>query len=383
MTNLNLSFSYILLNPHTLKQSTIYSSLSSSSIPEILTLLKEYVVLDDDSKSSNFVLSLGPEFNESDTEESKDGEDSDDVFLSRYPTLIDLFEAYNKFIESDEGQNSSFPSLASVLTILPRLQPRLYSISSSSIASPRQVEITVGVVHATTADGVVIKGVCSNYIASLRPGVDRANISIHQSSFRGPPKLTDPMIMVGAGTGLAPMLGFVQDRAIKLREQKSPDAKLESHLFFGCRSEDEAIYKEKLEGYDASGVLDLHMALSRSKSQPKLYVQGAITQFGEHLAKVLMDDNCHYYVCGDAKMGDHCYEACVEVLRKFNHMSRVQATQHLKRMRVEDRWQYDLWGVSTAMDDSYADAMKNIRKARGDRKVRVSIVLSCACRCSV
>ena len=94
--------------------------------------------------------------------------------------------------------------LANVLSVLPRLQPRMYSISSSSLSSPGIVEITVGVVHTRTKAGVKSAGVCSNYLARLEPNKDRARISVRESGLRGPEDLVDtPMVMVGAGTGIA------------------------------------------------------------------------------------------------------------------------------------------------------------------------------------
>jgi hypothetical protein len=87
-------------------------------------------------------------------------------------------------VEQD-GSSENIP-LADILAILPRLQPRLYSLSSSSITSPTVVETFVGVVHAHTNDGVHIAGVCSNYLARLKPMHVRACISIRTSSFRVP-----------------------------------------------------------------------------------------------------------------------------------------------------------------------------------------------------
>jgi len=348
-------------------QANVTLSLSSASVNDMVMLLKEHTsMMENNAKVADFVGSLDKLIAEG--EKHNDG-GSMESFLSLYPTLVDLLEAYKRSTKSvDERGVGSVPSIAYVLPILPRLQPRLYSISSSNVSSPRHVEITVGVVHATTDDGVVIKGVCSNYIAGLSPGTDGAHVSIHQSSFRAPRNLESPVILVGAGTGLAPMMGFVQDRAIALKKEGNTDLDgLECHLFFGCRSEEEAIYKQKLDEYERSDVLKLHLALSRSKVQPKMYVQDAVERCGEHLASLLIDENCHYYVCGDARMGDECYEAFVNVLRKFCKMSRIQAVNHLKRMRVEERWQYDLWGVSTAMDESYAASKELTRKKRASR----------------
>lgn len=136
-------------------------------------------------------------------------QDAMDAFLSLYPTLVDLLEEFTPIVEAS-GPDKSIP-LAHILAIVPRLHPRLYSISSSSTTSPSIVEVSVGVVHAITKDGVQIAGVCSNYLARLKPMQDRARVSIRTSSFRGPKDIiNNPMVMVGAGTGLAPMMGFLQ-----------------------------------------------------------------------------------------------------------------------------------------------------------------------------
>ena len=83
-----------------------------------------------------------------------------------------------------------------------------------------------------------------------------------------------------------------------------------------------------------------------------MYVQDMIKEEGKLVCDLLLRDGCTYYVSGDANMSDFCYEAIVDVLSENGDMSRAQATQMLKRMRVvENRWQYDIWGVSSYLDD--------------------------------
>lgn len=163
-----------------------------------------------------------------------------------------------------------------------------------------------------------------------------------------------------------------QDRAhaIGSEEEKKSDGAQDCHLFFGCRTHDERIYREKIADWESDNVLNLHLALSRSPDRPKMYVQNMIKEKGKIICDLLLRDDCAYYVCGDANMSDYCYNAIVDALRENAHMSRVKATNLLKRMRVESRWQYDLWGISAYMDgDSYATAKKNARKRKGNRAV--------------
>lgn len=122
------------------------------------------------------------------------------AFLSEYPTIVNFLEEYHFLCES---QSSAAPplKLANVLAILHRQQPRHYSISSSPIVQPYSVSISVGVLHVTTNKGVPVHGVCSNYLARLRPSEDRAKLTVQISTFRGPSDIRAPVIMVGPGTG--------------------------------------------------------------------------------------------------------------------------------------------------------------------------------------
>jgi sulfite reductase alpha subunit-like flavoprotein len=192
-------------------QAGVSLSIAESTAADIITVLREYIPSEGPLAEENKAVKKFIEVSSLILEGGKGPEHQAamDSFLSLYPTAVDLFEEFAPILASS-GINKQLP-LADVLAILPRLQPRLYSISSSSITSPSIVEVSVGVVHATTKDGVHIAGVCSNYLARLKPMVDRARVSIRTSSFRGPKDIINtPMIMVGAGTGLAPMMGFLE-----------------------------------------------------------------------------------------------------------------------------------------------------------------------------
>jgi len=164
------------------------------------------------------------------------------------------------------------------------------------------------------------------------------------------------------------MMGFIQDRAHAVAKAGTAGDN-DTHLFFGCRTHDERMYRETLEEWEQKSVLNMHLALSRDSILPKQYVQDSIQANAELVCKLLSRTNCRYYVCGDARMADHCYEAIIEALRKHGPMSRAKATQLLKRLRVEDRWQYDLWGISAYMDEgpSYSDTKSKIAKRNGNR----------------
>ena len=273
--------------------------------------------------------------------------------IATFPNIVLFFSRFrsvflDRFAETQLGREGAAPliSLADFLVLAPRLQPRFYSISSSNKISPNQVTITVGILSTMTSKGVPIKGVCSHYLASMKAGVDRARIGIRHSTFRLPNvanyPTSAPLIMVGAGTGLAPMMGFLQDRALDKRNGHEIGS---IDLFFGCRDESCFIYEREIQQYQNDGLIRLHLALSRSKRAPKTYVQHKIEAMGAAGADLLLRKDTHYYVCGDARMANDCHEACVQLLRKHGRMSRVAAVHVLNKMRMEGRWQTDVWGI--------------------------------------
>lgn len=139
---------------------------------------------------------------------------------------------------------------------LPKLQPRYYSISSSSLAQPDRVSITA-VVESQMINGRddPFKGVATNFLLSLKQrqngelnteprykisgGEDsgiRMPVHIRSSNFRLPRDPSKPVILIGPGTGVAPMRGFVQERAKMAQSGQDLGRTL---MFFGCRRRDE------------------------------------------------------------------------------------------------------------------------------------------------
>jgi hypothetical protein len=107
------------------------------------------------------------------------------------------------------------------LELCPRLQPRFYTISSSSKRDPLLVGITCSLAVQRKSRGRTALGVCSSYLRDLAAGKDKVCIFIRPSSFRLPPKLAAPMLLVGPGTGLAPFHAFVEEEyALRLQRKK-------------------------------------------------------------------------------------------------------------------------------------------------------------------
>jgi len=198
--------------------------------------------------------------------------------------VIDLLEQYK----------SAKPAVDDFVEALSLLQPRLYSISSSLLACPNEVHLTVGVVRYTNTVGRKCNGVASTYFSDhLRPG-QHVRVFVHQSPKFGLPKdRNTPIIMVGPGTGIAPFRAFLLERKVDRHPGKN-------WLFFGDqKSDSDFLYRDELEAMQAEGVLTkLDTAFSRDQAE-KIYVQTRMQQNGAEIWKWLQE-GAHFYVCGDA-----------------------------------------------------------------------------------
>lgn len=103
--------------------------------------------------------------------------------------------------------------LVDLLHIVPMIQPRFYTISSSSHMFPTNVHLTIGITDMPTANGrKQFVGLCSQFVRRLSVG-STMRIFVRESSFRLPPSPSTPVLMIGPGTGLAPMRALLQERS--------------------------------------------------------------------------------------------------------------------------------------------------------------------------
>ena len=228
---------------------------------------------------------------------------------------------------------------------LPRLKPRYYSISSSPLVSPTRVSITVGLVEYETKIGRHHKGAASGMINTLEVG-SAVFASVHKlnSKFKLPKDPSTPIIMVGPGTGVAPFMGFLEERNVLAKKQGKKLGP--AHLFFGCRSsKTDFIYKDSLESYKNNGVLSadgLHVAFSREDDQSKVYVQDLIEEFSQELWGMI-DKGAIIYICGDAKrMSPGVKAAFVDIAMKQG-ISKTEAESWMGSMMSSNRYLEDVY----------------------------------------
>lgn len=267
------------------------------------------------------------------------GEDADSVaryrdeVFSRNRSLIDLLE--------------DFPSCKLPLNIfvehVPILKPRYYSISSSPLVSPSQLSITVAVVEGPARSGHGdYRGVASGYLAGLAEGGE-AECFVRPPSipFFPPADPATPMIMVGAGTGVAPYRGFLQARAaMKARGDRVGPAL----LFQGCRNAaQDQIYADEFAALERDGVVALEMAYSRPDTGEKCYVQHRLAADRDRLWE-LIEQGGVVYVCGDAAtMAPAVQQAFLAICRDKRGIGDEEAKSWLASMKAGKRYLVDIW----------------------------------------
>lgn len=243
-----------------------------------------------------------------------------------------------------------FPSVKPTLgvfaaRIAPKLQPRFYSISSSSLAHPDKIHITCAVVEGESPTGRSHKGVASTWLSRCKPGTSKIPVFIRNSTFKMPKDQDTPIVMVGPGTGFAPFRGFLQEREAKMKMGETNLG--EAHLYFGCRSKTkDFIYEEEIKAWKESNVItDLEYAFSRDQPQ-KVYVQDQIRKNGKKIYDLLFTSQprAYLYVCGDAKLMARDVNITLhEIIQQYAPCNATEAELKIKAMQEEGRYLRDVW----------------------------------------
>nr|OQO24117.1 NADPH--cytochrome P450 reductase [Rachicladosporium sp. CCFEE 5018] len=250
---------------------------------------------------------------------------------------------------------------------LNKIQPRYYSISSSSLVSPKKITVTA-VVESFEVPGAphVVKGVTTNYLLALKQkqhgdahpdpnGLDYAimgprnkydgiHVPVHvrHSNFKLPSDPSKPVIMVGPGTGVAPFRAFVQERAQQAKNGENVGKTL---LFFGCRRKTEDfMYEEEWKqwGADLGDNFELITAFSRDGPK-KVYVQHKLKERAQEINE-LLEQKAYFYVCGDAaQMAREVNELMGTIISEKRGVAKSRAEEIVKGMRASNQYQEDVW----------------------------------------
>ncbi|KAL5317223.1 hypothetical protein ACEPPN_014318 [Leptodophora sp. 'Broadleaf-Isolate-01'] len=283
---------------------------------------------------------------------------------------------------------------AHILSCVPRLQPRFYSISSSSRLYPDSIHVTVVVSKSKPSPaGNTIYGLGSNYLLNLKQAITEPGLGLslannfnnnnndtaaptytisgprnkyhHEdkiyslplhtrpSKFRLPKSTRIPLIMIGPGTGIAPFRAFIQERiflARRLKASKGAHALKDwapIHLFYGCRRSDhDFLYKDEWDVYAAEldGKFKMHVAFSREPGEGRRYVQDLLVEEGGVVVDALVERKGYLYICGDAKHMAREVEAVLEsIIGKSMGGGPIEGARELKVLKERKRVLLDVW----------------------------------------
>ena len=241
--------------------------------------------------------------------------------------LIDLLIEYPGVIDDPNE----------LVGLLPKLTPRLYSISSSPAAHGAQIHTTVAVVRFN-AHNRDRGGVCSTFFADRTTIADRLPIYVQPNTkFKLPTNPDAPMIMIGPGTGIAPFRGF-------LHERRALGHKGKNWLFFGERSSaTDYLYREELESMHADGHLTrLDTAFSRDDGH-KTYVQDRMMEQASQFWSWLKE-GASVYVCGDAsRMAKDVNATLGRIVQQQGAMSAQAAEEYVAALKEQHRYHRDVY----------------------------------------
>lgn len=301
----------------------------------VIELLSHYVELQEVASRAN--IAVLATYTESPEEKQRllaladSARYAEDVLAKRL-TVLDLLEM--------------FPSCALpfnvFLELMHPLRVRYYSISSSPAMDARVASITVALVNGPARSGRgTYEGISSSYLAyhPVESVIDGFTHSPHMAFH--PPDDTTPIIMIGPGTGLAPFRGFLQERAARKARGEPLGPAL---LFFGCRHpEQDYLYRDELEAFQAQGIVTLYPAFSRVEGQPKAYVQDVMRQRADEVWNMI-EQGAIIYICGDGGTMEPAVRKSLEELYSARAGDDAQDAPHwMADLREHQRYLADVW----------------------------------------
>ncbi len=239
--------------------------------------------------------------------------------------LIDLLTGYPVTLDA-----------TTLVGLLQPLQPRLYSIASSQADYPDEIHLTVSTLRFHSHGREHLGGASGFLSGRLVEGEPLDIYIVENTNFRLPVSGDTPVIMVGAGAGIAPFRGFLQQRQAQASQG-------DNWLIFGNRHfHRDFLYQLDWQRYRSSGVLDrVTPAFSRDERN-SAYVQDRIIEFGEELFHWL-EDGAQFYVCGRRAMDEAVHKALVHIVQSHGALSEDKAKEYVENLRSEGRYQRDVY----------------------------------------
>lgn len=281
------------------------------------------------------------------------------------------FDLADALLRLSEGKPWSTVPLEFLVETIPHLQPRYYSISSSSLSEKQTIHITSVVENFPNPSSDVegnVTGVTTNLLRNIQLAQNKQEtkdsmpvhynlngprdllagfklpVHVRRSTFRLPSNPATPVIMVGPGTGVAPFRGFVRERVKFLEKQEN--IKLGKHiLFYGSRNQDDFLYQDEWPEYSKKldGAFEMIVAHSRLPNAKKVYVQDKLLEREDEVFDMI-NNGAFIYICGDAKgMAQGVHTSLVDILTRKKAIAKEDAAEIIKMLKTTGRYQEDVW----------------------------------------
>lgn len=238
----------------------------------------------------------------------------------------------------EEFKSVSIP-LEHIADVFPWIKPREFSIASPP--DEDAIELSVAIVKYKTRLRKARTGLCTRWLSTLSPN-DQVPILVKEGYLTLPPEDV-PLILIGPGTGCAPLRSLVMDRL-----SSTTAASAEIHLFLGFRNHAKdylfsSDWQELQRNHPNS--FFLHTAFSRD-GESKVYVQDLIAS--QEQAKVLWDAivqrNAWIVVAGaSGKMPEQVKDAFERIAEREGGMNQEQSKRFLDSLERQKRWQEECW----------------------------------------
>ncbi|XP_071508919.1 nitric oxide synthase 3-like [Diadema antillarum] len=331
-----------------------FLDITTPPTPDLLRLLATRAT-DPRDKEKLTILGLG-------------GEEYEEWRSENWPNMAEVLEGY--------------PSLkvpaSLLLTQLPLLKPRQYSISSSPKQYANEIHATVSVLtyHPNDGRGPVHYGTCSSWLYRVwKDDVIPAFID-KAPYFHLPQDPSSPIIMVGPGNGVAPFRSFWQQRQMELRQLASSSSPSTSAggdgqerqdfdarnrrgegdgsdtygdmtLVYGCRNSKEDLFKgETSVAKDEGALTSVLTGYSREPGRTRKYVQDILKDHPWLVYNVLFRRHGHIYVSGDVKMITEVSNMVEEIISQFGRMGAAEAKGFVRRLKDEERYHEEVYGLT-------------------------------------
>jgi cytochrome P450 / NADPH-cytochrome P450 reductase len=231
------------------------------------------------------------------------------------------------------------------LELLEPMTPRHYSIASSSRLTPDWVALVVSVLDAPARSGHgLFQGVASNHLAAIAPGAQvRARVDAARQAFRAGADPAKNVLLVSAGTGVAPFRGFLGDRLAAKQDGPPYSSAL---CFFGVRTPTWTTFSVSFEAAEVEGIVRMRPAFSRASQDGVRYVQDRIAADADEVWALLGEPakDTHVYVCGDgAKMAPAVRQAFLDIYRAHTGADESSAREWLIGLVESDHYVEDVW----------------------------------------